>query len=132
MDRQGLFQGMLGEVEMNPKLLKPRGLYVGDGATDNRKVNVGYVGYKKAPPMFSQVIDYSTRRGVLPCYNINRFVIRNPPKYGPTHGLVPVGGMSRTQNNNLANARRPINLPIQQKRSNINAAQVINLPIPSK
>ena len=131
MDRQGLFQAMQGKREMSPAALKPRGLYVGDGATDNRKVNIGYVGYKKAPAMFSEVIDYSTRRGVLPCYNINRFVGRTPPKYGPLHGLVPVGGQSRTQNNNLANARRPLDLPIQKHRSNINAAIPINLPVPS-
>ena len=123
---------MKGDIEVSPKAFQPRGLYIGDGAHDNRDARFGYVGYKKAPEMFSQVIDYSTRRGVLPCYGITRHVLRNPPSYSNAHSYHVVGGMSRSQNNSLANARRPLDLPVQKHRSNINGALPITLPIPSK
>lgn len=133
MDRQGLFQAM--------KINNPREkekdvskLTAEVGFSDKKRPFLGkdvnkYGSYKKAPNMFSGVIDYSTRRGVLPCYSINKFVGRNPPEFNSTHGMMPIGGMSRTQAPSLVNPR-PLDIPIQVPRSNINGAFPTTIPIP--
>ena len=82
------------------------------------------------PLLFNQAIDYSSRRGVLPLYSINRIVGRNPPEFGKLHGYVPRQGMSRTQKPSVANGR-PITLPIHVPRSNINASQPSRIGIAS-
>ena len=133
MDRSGLFQAM--EIN-NPKEKQKSvsSIMSVTGFADNKRPFLGkdvneYTKYTKAPPMFSGVIDYSTRRGVLPCYSINKYVGRNPPEFGKTHGMMPIGGMSRTQNPSFVNPR-PLNIPILIPRSNINADVNTNIPIP--
>ena len=129
MNRASLFQGMKGKKETTPASIRANAQISGKGHSYNRDVTFGKVPYKKAPAMFSGVIDYSTRRGVLPCYNINRFVLRNPPEFIPQHGLRPQGGQSRTQNPSWANPR-PLNLPIHQPRSSMNGGLPSRIHLP--
>ena len=133
MNRAGLFQAMSintrREKEPDTYTLRTDGKLAGRGHSYNRKATFGKVKPPPAPAMFSQVIDYSTRRGVLPCFNINRFVLRNPPQYGKTHGLIPQGGQSRSQNPSLVNPR-PTNIPIHQPRSSFNAGLPSSIPLP--
>tara|TARA_Y100000310_G_C20538624_1_gene742113 strand:+ start:345 stop:752 length:408 start_codon:yes stop_codon:yes gene_type:complete len=130
MNRTGLFQGMEGKRELNPSKIRADALYRGEGMMTNRKVNLGYDGHPHAPATFSGVIDYSTRRGVMPCKGITKHVIRNPPQFIPQHGLMPVGGNGRTTAPSMANSR-PLNIPILRPRSSVNAALVNPLGIPA-
>lgn len=133
MNRAGLFQAMsINNPREKEKSVSS--IMTDAGFADKNRPFLGkdvneYTKYKKAPNMFSGVIDYSTRRGVLPCYSINKFVGRNPPEYGSTHGMMPLGGMSRTQEPSVVNPR-PINIPILIPRSNINAGVPTKIPIP--
>ena len=133
MNRAGLFQAMSIN---NPKEKEKSvvSLMTDVGFADKNRPFLGkdineYTKYTKAPNMFSGVLDYSTRRGVLPCYSTNKFVGRNPPEYNSTHGLMPLGGQSRTQEPSVVNPR-PINIPIQIPRSNINGGVSTRIPIP--
>ena len=133
MNRAGLFQAM--SINNPREKEKSVSSIMSDtGFADNKRPFLGkdvnkYTEYTKAPKTFSGVIDYSTRRGVLPCYSINKFVGRNPPEYGSTHGMMPMGGMSRTQDPSVVNPR-PLNIPILTPRSNINAGVPTKIPIP--
>ena len=121
MNRSALFTGLKGKRDVQPKK-NLQALYRAEGMMTNRKVNLGYVGYKVAPKTFSQVIDYSTRRGVDPCYNINHFVIRLPPRFTQAYGQgQPSGGNGRTTGRSMVNPR-PQNLPILTPRSNLAGA----------
>jgi len=133
MNRAGIFQAMSINNPCEKEKSVSR-IMTDTGFADNKRPFLGkdvnkYTKYTEAPPMFSGVIDYSTRRGVLPCYSINKFVGRNPPEFGPTHGMMPIGGMSRTQNPSFVNPR-PLNIPIQIPRSNINPGFPTTIPIP--
>ena len=122
MNRTGLFTGLQGKRDAQPKK-NLQALYRGEGAFTNRKVNLGYVGYKVGPKTFSQVIDYSTRRGVNPCFNINHFVIRTPPRFTTAFGQgQPSAGNGRTTGRSMVNPR-PQNLPILLPRSNLAGAE---------
>ena len=114
-----LFQPLEGEKELSPYKFMTKATYRGDPLKVLKDVNK-YKPYTKAPNILNQAIDYSSRRGVLPCFSINVKVGRNPPRYDKTHGLRPIGGQSRTQEPSLVN-KRPLNIPIQIPRSNINA-----------
>jgi len=133
MNRAGLFQAM--SINNPREKEKSVSSIMSDtGFADNKRPFLGknvneYTKYTKAPNMFSGVIDYSTRRGVLPCYSINKYVGRNPPEYNSTHGMMPLGGMSRTQDPSVVNPR-PLNIPILIPRSNINAGVPTRIPIP--
>ena len=129
MDRAGLLQGMSGRRETPASKIRADGLYHGEGMMTNRKVDLGYDGHPHAPATFSRVIDYSTRRGVMPCKGITRHVIRNPPQYPASHGLMPVGGNGRTTAPSMANPR-PLNIPILRPRSSVNAGLVNPLGLP--
>jgi len=133
MNRAGLFQSM-GINNPKEKENFVSSLTTKVGFADNNRPALGkdvneYREYTKAPNMFSGVIDYSTRRGVLPCYSINKFVGRNPPAFDKTHGMMPMGGMSRTQNPSLVNPR-PLDLPIQIPRSSNNGGMPTHIKIP--
>lgn len=135
MNRAGLFQAMSintrKEKEKTVSSLTTDATMSGKGRSYNRNVNIGqYSKHPKPPPMFSQVIDYSTRRGVLPCYGITHHVGRNPPQFGKTNGMVPQGGQGRMQMPSVANPR-PMNLPIHQPRSSINAGIPSSIRIPN-
>jgi hypothetical protein len=128
MNRAGLFQGMQGtkmkrpnkDLEVNqPSNGRPAGM---TGAI--------YGKYYKSPKMFSEVIDYSSRRGVKPCFTITRHVYRTPPIVEASAALRPVGGMSRSQNPSMANTR-PLDLPLQIPIGNINGVDNSPLGIPN-
>tara|TARA_R110000803_G_scaffold11402_2_gene34088 strand:- start:519 stop:932 length:414 start_codon:yes stop_codon:yes gene_type:complete len=126
MNRASLFQAMeinpaRGQKEPMMNTIRANGKYPSEGFSTNRVATVGFSGYPVPPKQHSGVVDYSTRNGVKPCFNINRFVLRNPPQYKASHGLMALGGQSRTQNPSIAN-RRPLNLPILHPRSNLNAS----------
>lgn len=126
MNRTGLFQAMeinpmRGEKEPNIETIRAKATFPCKGYSTNKEATIGYVGYEVAPKSFNGAIDYSTRRGVKPCFQINRFVLRNPPRFKASHGLMALGGQSRTQNPSVANPR-PLDLPILIPRSNINAS----------
>lgn len=129
MNRVGLFQGMEGDSMLPAQAIRANAKQAGRGHSYNREATIGYVGHPPAPKTFSEVIDYSSRRGVLPCYGITHFVLRNPPEFGKTHGLIPQGGQSRTQNPSNVNPR-PLNLPVQIPRASNNAAESSSLGIP--
>jgi len=125
MNRATLFQPLEGKKELIPHKFIAKATYKGDPLKVLKNVNK-YREYTKAPNIMNGAIDYSSRRGVLPCFSINTFVGRNPPKYDKTHGLTPLGGQSRTQAPSVVN-KRPLDIPIQIPRSSINAG--INTPI---
>ena len=71
-----------------------------------------YGPYTKAPNMFASAIDYSTRRGVMPCKGITHHVLRRPavPQEG---GMVAPSGIGRHQARNLAyDSDKPIDVPL--------------------
>ena len=71
-----------------------------------------YGPYTKAPNMLSAAIDYSTRRGVLPCKGITHRVLRRPamPSAG---GMVAPTGIGRHQPRGLAySPDKPLDVPI--------------------
>ena len=129
MNRVGLFQGMQGDMETPPQAIRANAKLAGRGHSYNREATIGYVGHPPAPKTFNGCNDYSSRRGVLPCYGITHFVLRNPPEFGSTHGLIPQGGQSRTQNPSNVNPR-PLNLPIQIPRASNNPAMASSLGLP--
>ncbi len=130
MNRTGLFTGMQGIEEPDSYSIRANAKQSGKGHSYNRSALIGYDPTLHAPKTFSQVIDYSSRRGVLPCYGITHHVLRNPPEFGKTHGLVPQGGQSRTQDPSNVNPR-PLNLPVHITRASNNAAMPSRIPIPS-
>jgi len=117
-----VFQSFQGKKEAIVKI--PTAEY-GEELNLNKNVNK-YQKYTVAPLSFAGVSDYSTRRGVLPCFEINIHVGRRPPRLGETAGLVAQGGQSRTQAPAPYN-RRPLNLPILRPRSSLNAGLNTNL-----
>lgn len=128
MDRASLFQGLQGSKEPSVVKLTTSATYVGRGSTTNRDVNI----YERVPNclnIMNQTNDYSTRRGVLPCYSINKFTLRTPKPGSKTSGMIPLGGQSRTQAPSVVNPR-PLNLPILVPRSNVNAALNTSIAIP--
>lgn len=125
MNRATLFQPLEGKKELSPYKFIAKATFRGDPIRLLKNVNK-YREYTKAPNILNGAIDYSSRRGVLPCFSINTFVGRNPPRYDKTHGLVPLGGQSRTQAPSVVN-KRPLNIPIAIPRSSINAG--INTPL---
>ena len=133
MNRAGLFQSMSintrKEKEPDIYTLRTDAKIAGRGRSYNKDATFGKYKPPVAPAMFSGVMDYSSRRGVMPCYSITHFVLRNPPQYGKTHGLVPQGGQSRSQNPSLVNPR-PMNIPIMQPRSSMNAGLPSSIPLP--
>ena len=129
MNRAGLFQGMKGRKEIPMSKIRADATYSGRGHSYNKEATFGKVPYKTAPATFSGVIDYSTRRGVLPCYSITNFVLRNPPEHIAQFGLRALGGQSRTQNPSWANPR-PLNLPIHQPRSSVNGGMPSSIALP--
>jgi hypothetical protein len=71
-----------------------------------------YGAYTKAPILFSNSIDYSTRRGVLYCKGITHTVLRNPP-LPSAGGLIAPTGIGRHQLKGIAySPEKPIDQPI--------------------
>jgi|TARA_R110000823_G_scaffold92432_1_gene202844 hypothetical protein len=72
----GIFSGMSGDKDA--KVTVPS-MKLGTEQLTNRDPLVGRVAYEKAPNILNSAIDYSTRRGVLPCVGITEHVLRPPP-----------------------------------------------------
>jgi len=136
MNRAGLFQAMEGGKEPSVSQLTfsaqsiNRGRPSFDlGGNVNKYNKVTYI-----PNIFPQVIDYSQRNGVLSCYSLgNKKVLRTPPQFDKyrvnlTNGIA---GIARGQNPSIINPR-PLDLPVQIPRSNINAAFKTNISIPGE
>ena len=82
-----------------------------------------------APKLTPDNIDYSTRRGVLPCKGITHQVLRPPPPPAAA-GMVPIGGQGRHQVPGLSQ-ERPTNLPILRTADFFDAGQNSKLGIPA-
>jgi hypothetical protein len=113
---RAMFQSFEGKKEL---VVKSPTANFGEELSLNKNVNK-YQEYTKAPLSFAGVSDYSTRRGVEPCFEQNVHIGRRPPMLGPTAGLFPQGGQSRTQAPAPYNTR-PLNIPILRPRSSLNA-----------
>jgi len=72
----GIFMGMTGDKDA--KVSVPS-MKLGSKQLTNRDPLLGRVAYTKSPPILNSAIDYSTRRGVLPCISITEQVLRAPP-----------------------------------------------------
>jgi hypothetical protein len=71
-----IFAGMEGKKDA--KVNVPRMGLINKQLT-NKDPQLGRVAYEKAPNILNSAIDYSTRRGVLPCVGITTHVLRAPP-----------------------------------------------------
>lgn len=105
-----IFVGLEGSSEVHPHMLIPSTGFQSKAEANHIPLNYGK--YTEAPDMFAKAIDYSSRRGVLPCKGITHHVLRNPamPSAG---GMVAPSGYGRHQSRGLAySPEKPINVPI--------------------
>jgi len=134
MNRTNLFQAMSGGREPTVQSISFSATSSNNGRPFLGKDVNPYEAVKFVPNMFTQVMDYSQRNGVMACYQLgNKKVLRAPPKYDKhrvnlTNGIA---GIARNQNASVINPR-PLNLPVQIPRSNINAAFKTNISIPGE
>jgi hypothetical protein len=63
----------------------------------NKDPLLGRVAYEKAPNILNSAIDYSTRRGVLPCVGITEKVLRQAPPNAANAYQAPAGVGSFSQ-----------------------------------
>ena len=104
-----IFNGMEGSTEVHTHSLIPSTGFI-TKAESNRD---------PAPILFSQDIDYSTRRGVLQCNGLGHTVLRRPP-IPSTNGMVPSSGIGRHQMKGLAyDSSKPINAPLMPLASSV-------------
>ena len=82
----------------------------GQGSADNTSKPPQYKAEPIAPRLYPDNIDYSTRRGVLPCKGINHMVLRPEPPPASA-GMMPIGGNSRHGLPAMSQTG-PTNLPI--------------------
>ena len=109
-------------------MAKILGIFSGLQGTSDAKFNVPSTGFKsgvaslvnpfnygpytKATILFRNSIDYSTRRGVLPCKGITHTILRNPP-FPSSGGMIAPTGIGRHQLKGIAySPEKPINTPI--------------------
>jgi len=98
--------GMLGTSEMSLLNSMPPTGFNGD----SQQKPLIYKSEPIAPKTFSNDIDYSTRRNVLPCKGITHHVLRPEPPPAAA-GMIPIGGVGRHQGPALSQ-ERPVDLPI--------------------
>lgn len=82
----------------------------GQGTDENTSKPLQYKAEPIAPRLYPDNIDYSTRRGVLPCKGINHMVLRPEPPPASA-GMMPIGGNSRHGLPAMSQTG-PTNLPI--------------------
>lgn len=105
-----IFSGLEGSSDVHPHSLIP-----GTGFTSKAEANKNPMplqDYVKAPVLFNESIDYSSRRAVLPCKGITHHVLRRPalPSAG---GMMAPTGIGRHQDKGLAySPKKPIDLAI--------------------
>ena len=112
-----IFNGLEGSTEVHPHSLIPSTGFV-QKAESNRDPLM-YGPYTKAPILFSESIDYSSRRGVLQCNGLGHTVLRRPP-IPSTNGMVAPSGIGRHQMKGLAyDSSKPINAPLMPLSSSV-------------
>ena len=89
-----IFSGMEGKKDA--KVNVPSMGLINEQLT-NRDPLLGRVAYEKSPNILNSAIDYSTRRGVLPCVGITHKVLRAPPPNPSNAYQAPYGVGSFTQ-----------------------------------
>lgn len=89
-----IFSGMEGKKDA--KVNVPSMGLINEQLT-NRDPLLGRVAYEKSPNILNSAIDYSTRRGVLPCVGITHKVLRAPPPNPSNAYQAPFGVGSFTQ-----------------------------------
>ena len=84
----GIFSGMSGKSDT--KVVVPT-MKLGSEQLTNKDPLLGRVAYEKAPNILNSAIDYSTRRGVLPCIGITEHVLRQAPQNAANAYQAPRG-----------------------------------------
>ena len=105
-----IFDGMQGASEVHTHNLIPSTGFRSQQAGNKNPMRLFEA--PTAPDHFPASIDYSTRRGVLPCKGIIHHVLRRPalPSAG---GMIPPSGVGRHQDKGLAYMEeKPTNLPL--------------------
>ena len=82
----------------------------------------GRVAYEKAPNILNSAIDYSTRRGVLPCVGITERVLRAPPANAANAYQAPAGVGSFSQKG-LEGVNYKNDYPVLRPFSSINMGE---------
>ena len=103
-----VMNGMQGRTETNILGSMPQAGFI-DTRVGNRTPRE-YRSEPIAPKLFPDSIDYSTRRGVLPCVGITHQVLRRPPVHAAGGKIAPTG-YGRHQPPGLSQ-EKPTNLPI--------------------
>ena len=105
-----IFNGLAGSSEVHPHSLIPGTGF--SSKTEANKQPMIIQDYTKAPILFNESLDYSTRRAVLPCKGITHHVLRRPALQS-AGGMVPPTGIGRHQDKGLAySPEKPIDVPI--------------------
>ena len=118
MNRTSLFAGMDDKPLTVSEISFSSGL-VGNAPPHLKKVNVldvKYIPFRSQN--LPQVIDYSTRNSVLPCYSITQKILKNSSQYG--NNRIHVQPMNTTSVINP----RPSDIPSQIPRGFTNPASV--------
>ena len=108
MSAHNFTSGMTGKSEFDTFRAMPGG--GPQGSDSNASTPRVYKSEPIAPKMYTNDIDYSTRRNVLPCKGITHSVLRAQPPPAAA-GMLPIGGVGRHQNPALSQ-QRPTNLPL--------------------
>ena len=106
----GIFSGLGGSVDVHPHSLIPSTGFT--SKTESNKKPMIIQDYTRAPILFNNSIEYSSRRGVLYCKGITHHVLRRPalPSAG---GMVAPSGIGRHQNKGLAySPEKPIDVKL--------------------
>lgn len=117
-----IFEGMAGKSQT--KVLIPT-TGMSDDAFKNRDPKLGLNHTHVAPPMFNSAIDYSTRDGVLPCYDQIHHVLREPAS-NPMNAYQAPMGIGRNQDRGLQYSV-PLNNPIMPTTSNVYGGKMSKL-----
>ena len=80
--------GMTGKAITSTLNMMPGG---GQGSDEITSTPPSYKSEPIAPKLYPDNIDYSTRRGVLPCKGITHRVLRPEPPPASA-GMIPIGG----------------------------------------
>ena len=114
-----MFNGLEGSAEVHTHSFIPSTGFITKSESNRDPFMYGL--YEKAPKLFSESIDYSTRRGVLQCNGLGHTVLRRAP-IPATNGMVPPSGIGRHQMKGLAyDPAKPINTPLMPGSSSVAA-----------
>jgi hypothetical protein len=115
-----IYEGMLGKKEA---VVRMPTMQTGSPVLTSDMPLLGLVKYTKAPNTLSAAIDYSTRRGVLPCRGITHHVLRTPATNAANAYQAPMG-FTRGQPRGLASLNEyPTSLPLMPLSDSMNVAK---------